>query len=161
MFIRSVVCLSEEKTDDYIRISVHKEDLQPKANCPVKKKSSRRATYVGKKNKKKNRKKSSKWTPPKGSSAYFFAASDYKFKEKHPIGYGFLVLLGIVALMLPYNINSAWMMLGWVGAFIVGIGLFNFVGIIIKQYLGHLVSILSFVIGGVLIWISLVQMGIV
>ena len=126
---------------------------------------------MGKKNKKKNRKKSSKWTPPKGSSAYFFAASDYKFKEKHPIGYGFLVLLGIVALMLPvvlylifiipYNINSAWMMLGWVGAFIVGIGLFNFVGIIIKQYLGHLVSILSFVIGGVLIWISLVQMGIV
>jgi len=126
---------------------------------------------VGKKKKKRNRKKSSKWTPPKGSSAYFSAASDYEFKEKHPIGYGFLVLLGIVALMLPvilylfflipYDINSAWMMLGWVGAFIVGIGFFNFVAIIIKQYLGHLVSILSFVIGGVLIWISLVQMGIV
>ena len=126
---------------------------------------------MGKKKKKRNRKKSSKWTPPKGSSAYFSAASDYEFKEKHPIGYGFLVLLGIVALMLPvilylvfvipYDINSAWMMLGWVGAFIVGIGFFNFVAIIIKQYLGHLVSILSFVIGGVLIWISLVQMGIV
>ena len=126
---------------------------------------------MGKKNKKRNRKKSSKWTPLKGSSAYFSAASDYEFKEKHPIGYGFLVLLGIVALMLPvilylffvipYDINSAWMMLGWVGAFIVGIGFFNFVAIIIKQYLGHLVSILSFVIGGVLIWISLVQMGIV
>ncbi len=81
------------------------------------------------------------------------------------------MLLGIVALMLPvilflvfvipYDINSAWMMLGWIGAFIVGIGFFNFVAIIIKQYLGHLVSILSFVIGGVLIWISLVQMGIV
>ena len=126
---------------------------------------------MGKKNKKRNRKKSSKWTPLKGSSAYFSAASDYEFKEKHPIGYGFLVLLGIVALMLPvilylffvipYDINSAWIMLGWVGAFIVGIGFFNFVAIIIKQYLGHLVSILSFVIGGVLIWISLVQMGIV
>ena len=126
---------------------------------------------MGIKSKKKNRKKSSKWTPPKESSAYFSDASDYEFKEKHPIGYGFLVLLGIVALMLPvilylffvipYDINSAWMMLGWVGAFIVGIGFFNFVAIIIKQYLGHLVSILSFVIGGVLIWISLVQMGIV
>ena len=126
---------------------------------------------MGKKNKKRNRKKSSKWTPPKGSSAYFSAASDYEFKEKHPIGYGFLVLLGVVALILPvalylifvipYDINSAWMVLGWVGAFIVGIGFFNFVAIIIKQYLGHLVSILSFVIGGVLIWISLVQMGIV
>lgn len=126
---------------------------------------------MGKKNKKRNRKKSSKWTPQKGSSAYFSAASDYEFKEKHPIGYDFLVLLGIVALMLPvilylvfvipYDINSAWMMLGWVGAFIVGIGFFNFVAIIIKQHLGHLVSILSFVIGGVLIWISLAQMGIV
>lgn len=30
--IESVVCLSREKTDDYIRISVHVEDLQPKAN---------------------------------------------------------------------------------------------------------------------------------
>ena len=100
---------------------------------------------MGKKNKKRNRKKSSKWTPPKGSSAYFSAASDYEFKEKHPIGYGFLVLLGIVALMLPvilylffvipYDINSAWMMLGWVGAFIVGIGFFNFVAII-KVYNG-------------------------
>lgn len=126
---------------------------------------------MGKKNKKKNRKKSSNWTPPEGASSYFFASSDYDFKEKHPIGYGFLVLLGIVALLLPvvlylvfvipYNINSAWIMLGWVGAFIVGIGLFNFVAIIIKQYLGHLVSILSFVIGGILIWISLAQMGIV
>lgn len=126
---------------------------------------------MGKKKKENKRKKSSKWIPPKGASAYFFSSSDYEFKEKHPIGYGFLVLLGIVALMLPvvlylifvipYDINSAWMILGWVGAFIVGIGLFNFVAIIIKQYLGHLVSILSFVIGGVLILLSLVQMGIV
>ena len=126
---------------------------------------------MGKKSKKKNCKKSRKWTPPKGASTYFSVASDYEFKEKHPIGYGFLVVLGIVALMLPvvlylmfvlpYNINSAWMMLGWVGAFIVGIGLFNFVAIILKQYLGHFVSILSFVIGSALIWISLVQMGIV
>ena len=124
-----------------------------------------------KKNKKKNRKNNSKWTPPKGSSAYFSAASDYEFKEKHPIGYGFLVMLGIVALMLPVVLylifvmplqdNSPWLMLGWVGGFIIGIGLFNFVAIIIKQYLGHLVSILSFIIGGILIWISLVQMGIV
>ena len=95
---------------------------------------------MGKKNKKKNRKKSSKWTPPKGASAYFSAASDYEFKEKHPIGYGFLVLLGIVALLLPgvlylifvipYDINSAWMMLGWIGAFIVGIGFIATVRII-------------------------------
>ena len=126
---------------------------------------------MGKKSKKKNRKKSGKWTPPKGASAYFFAESDYAFREKHPIGYFFLVMLGIAALLLPvviylffvlsYDINSPWIMLGWVGGFVIGIGLFNFVAIFINQYLGHIVSILSFVVGGILIWISLVQMGIV
>ena len=117
------------------------------------------------------RKKNSNWIPQKGSSAYFSVTSDHKFKEKHPIGYFFLVMLGIVALMLPvviylifvlpYDINSPWIMLGWVGGFIIGIGLFNFVAIIIKQYLGHIVSILSIILGSILIWISLVQMGIV
>ncbi len=126
---------------------------------------------MGKKRKNTSRKKSGRWTPPKGASTYFSAASDYDFKKKHPIGYGFLVMLGIFALLLPvviylilvlpYNINSPWLMLGWVGGFVIGIGLFNFVAIIIKQYLGHLVSILSFIIGAILIWISLIQMGIV
>ena len=126
---------------------------------------------MGKKSKKKNRKKNGNWTPPKGAHKYFSAASDYDFKSRHPVGYGFLVMLGIFALMLPvvvylifvlpYNINSPWIMLGWVGGFVIGIGLFNLVAIIIKQYLGHLVSILSFIIGSILIWISLVQMGII
>ena len=121
--------------------------------------------------KKKNKRKNSKWTPPKGASAYFSASSDYDFKKKHPIGYFFLVILGMFALILPialylifvipYQINSPWIMLGWVGGFIIGIGLFNFVAIIIKQYLGHLVSILSFAIGSVLILISLILMGII
>jgi len=52
-------------------------------------------------------------------------------------------------------------MLGWVGGFVFGIGLFNLVAIIIKQYLGHLVSIISFIIGSILILISLLQMGII
>ena len=30
--VESVVCLSREKADDYIRISVHAKDLQAKAN---------------------------------------------------------------------------------------------------------------------------------
>ena len=30
--VESVVCLSREKADDYIRISVHTKDLQTKAN---------------------------------------------------------------------------------------------------------------------------------
>ncbi len=92
--------------------------------------------------------------------------SDADFKRRHPVGYGFLVMLGIIALLLPcviysiyaFSINptgNGWLILGWVGAFIVGIGLFNFVAIIIKQYLGHLVSILSFLIGGMMVAVSL------
>ncbi len=123
---------------------------------------------MGKKN---NRKKKKQWTPPKGASAYFSPSSDDEFKEKHPIGYKFLVALGMVALLLPVFLyvvivglladDSPWILLGWVGAFIIGIGLFNFVAIIIKQYLGHWVSIISFILGSLLIWISVVQMGIV
>ncbi len=119
----------------------------------------------------KKRKKSGNWTPQKGASKFFKASSDYYFKKKHPIGYGFVVMLGMFALLLPvtvylyfvtpYNNDSLWLILGWIGGFVIGIGLFNIVAIIMKQYLGHLVSILSFIIGGILIWISLIQMGIV
>ena len=126
---------------------------------------------MGKNSKRKNQKISGQWTPPKGSLSYFSAASDYEFEESHPIGYGFLVMLGIVALLLPVILymvfiipiadNSPWLMLGWVGGFVIGIGLFNFVAIIIKQYWGHWVSIISFITGSILIWVSLVQLGIV
>lgn len=105
------------------------------------------------------------WKPPRGSAAFFSMDSDADFKRRHPVGYGFFVMLGIVALLLPcfiYSIyisinptGNGWLILGWVGAFIVGIGLFNFVAIIIKQYLGHLVSILSFLIGGMMVAVSL------
>ena len=120
--------------------------------------------------KKKSHKKKSGWNPPNGAKKYFSPVSDDEFKEKHPIGYVFLVILGMIALLspvvlylcfvIPYDINSPWMMFGWLGGFIFGIGLFNLVAIIIKQYLGHWVSIISFVLGSVFIWISLVQMGI-
>lgn len=121
---------------------------------------------AGKKRKKKTSQQS-KWIPPKGASAYFCASSDYEFKAKHPIGYFFLVLLGIVALLAPVILYTVYVIptfgnewqwpyiLGFVGSFVIGIGLFNFVAIIIKQYLGHLVSILSFLIGGILVAISI------
>jgi len=110
------------------------------------------------------------WTPPKGAAAYFSRAADVEFKQAHPIGYIFLELLGIVALVLPMGLyitfmppvqNDLWVLLGCIGSIIIGIGFFNFVAIIIDQYLGHLVSILSFVVGGLFVWISLVQTGIV
>lgn len=120
--------------------------------------------------KKKKNTKPNNWVPPEDYTDYFFAASDDAFKARHPWGYFFLVLLGITVLLLPvvlYMIfvipiapNSPWVMLGWIGGFIIGVGLFNFVAIIIKQYLGHLVSIFSFLIGAICILISLVKLGI-
>ena len=92
--------------------------------------------------------------------------SDFDFQREHPVGYVFLVLFGIAALLAPFIIYglyttvvlsaaSGWLVLGFAGAFIIGIGLFNFVAIIIKQYLGHWVSILSFLIGGIMVAVSL------
>lgn len=112
------------------------------------------------------KRKNNKWLPPEDAVSYFSPSSDDDFKAKHPVGYFFLVILGITALLMPcvlYNIyatliigsESGWILLGWVGGFIVGIGLFNFVAIIIKQYLGHWVSIISFAVGSLLILISL------
>ena len=110
--------------------------------------------------KKKNKKKSN-WTPPKEYKNYFYASSDEEFKAKHPIGYGFLVMLGIAVLLLPAIVfcvlvgtESGWVMLGFAGGFVFGIGLFNFVAIIIKQHLGHWVSIISFLVGGIMMLIS-------
>lgn len=110
---------------------------------------------------KKKKHKKSDWTPPKDYKDYFYASSDDAFKAKHPIGYVFLVMLGITVLLLPailfcvlVGTDSGWVMLGFAGGFVFGIGLFNFVAIIIKQYLGHLVSIISFLVGGIMMLIS-------
>ena len=82
------------------------------------------------------------------------------------MGYVFLVALGIAVLLLPValyaflvpDLDAAvniWFFLGLIGSFTIGVGLFNFVSIIIRQYLGHWVSILSFLIGGIMVAISL------
>ena len=110
------------------------------------------------------------WFPPKGSAAFFLMESDADFQRRHPVGYVFAVLLGILALLLPEIVYlllllpphappSFGVFLGMAGGFIFGIGLFNFVAIILHQYLGHLVSILSFLIGGVLMTVSFALIG--
>ena len=115
--------------------------------------------------KKKKKKKPSQWTPPKGSKNYFKASSDEAFRKKHPVGYAFLVMLAIAVLLLPsllfcvpvsiaYGSDNGWIMLGFAGGFVFGIGLFNFVAIIIKQYLGHWLSIICFLLGSVMMFIS-------
>ena len=110
--------------------------------------------------------------PPKGASSYFSRSSDDEFKAKYPVGYKFLEVLGAVALLLPVFLyvmivgilvgdDNPWILLGWLGAFIVGIGFFNLVAIIIDQYLGHLVTIIAFALGSLLVWVSLMKIGLV
>lgn len=118
--------------------------------------------------KKKNNR--SKFLLPKNADYYFNPASDDAFKRKHPVGYVFLVILGLIAFITPMivygayvvanygNEASLWFMLGLFGSMSIGVCLFNFVAIIIKQYLGHLVSIISFIFGMALILISVSMM---
>lgn len=105
------------------------------------------------------------WLPPKGFGEFFLSFSDDAYKEKHPIKYWFIVALGITSLvgpMIMYFVMLECMGvgadvpvgLGFIGTFIIGIGLFNFVAIILNQYLGHLVSIVSFILGGLLVVIN-------
>lgn len=104
---------------------------------------------------------------PKNAKHYFNPASDDVFKAEHPNIYKILVACGITALMLPVFIymafilfiypapNSGWMLLGFAGAFIIGIGLFNIVAAWIGQYLGHLVSIICFAVGALMVLSSI------
>lgn len=110
---------------------------------------------------KKKKQQKSGWTPPKDYKDYFYASSDDAFKAEHPIGYVFLVILGITVLFLPailfsvfVGTDNGWALLGFAGGVVFGIGLFNFVAIIINQYLGHWVSIISFLTGSVMMLIG-------
>lgn len=100
------------------------------------------------------------WLPPRGALEWFFACSDEEFRKKHPFGYFLLVILSLTVLLLPVGIyhgctKTTTPDIGSLGAFLVGIGLFNFVSIIIRQYLGHLVSLAAFALGGYLIALGL------
>ncbi len=109
------------------------------------------------------RSKRSKWTPPENYKNYFYASSDDEFKAKHPVGYWFLVALGLFAFIFPgilfclivgSRYDSGWIILGLAGGLVCGVGLFNYVAIIIDQYLGHLVSLISFLVGGIMMLAS-------
>lgn len=96
---------------------------------------------------------------PKNYAEFFSRSSDNDFKRAHPVGYVFLLLIGMFVLFTPmvayiaYIIfinpcpNEWTIMLGWAGTFAIGVGLFNIVGAWIHQYLGHGVT-LGCILGG-------------
>ena len=89
------------------------------------------------------------------------SSSDTEFKRKHPVGYWLVVALGMAAIVTPmvaygvYTQSPTASIAGIIGTFIIGISLFNFVASIMDQYLGHLVSVISFLLGAILIAIDI------
>ena len=101
------------------------------------------------------------WLPPKGFGRFFLPSSDDEFKRRHPYGYIFLVALAMLAIVSPmvfytvYTKSTVPTNASLAGCFFIGVGLFNLVSIIIKQYLGHLVTIISFLLGALLLAIDM------
>ena len=99
--------------------------------------------------------------------SYFAPESDKWFKEKHPIGYGFLVALGVFSFMLPLLLLivyfvaggdepiGGWAILAILGCLVIGVGLFNIVAAIIRQYLGHLLTAICLGGGGLIVALSI------
>lgn len=104
---------------------------------------------------------------PKNKWEFFRKKSDESFKRLHPIGYYVLITVGLVALMLPVFPfvayveyinpvkNDMWILVGFVGTFAIGVGLFNIVAAWIHQYLGHLLTLICFFGGSILTALSL------
>lgn len=100
------------------------------------------------------------WHIPKGEAKdYFSITSDEEFKAQHPALYGILVAIGIAVLLVPCfafaiaagrvtgDPNNGWILLGVLGGFIAGAGLFNLVAAWMHQYLGHIFTLLCLLIG--------------
>lgn len=103
---------------------------------------------------------------PREALQFFHPAADEAFKKEHPVAYVLLVILGITALVLPLMLyiwlvivmydapGTGWLMLGFVGSFVIGIGLFNLVAAFLGQYLGHWVTIGGLIGGGLIVFAS-------
>lgn len=107
------------------------------------------------------------WHFPSGDAVLFWSSpvSDIEFRIAHPKLYGLLVTIGILVLILPTTlftvitgllrpVVNAWILLGVLGGFIMGIGLFNVVSAWLHQYLGHIVTLVCIGTGAVLMAVS-------
>lgn len=99
---------------------------------------------------------------------WFTPGADVSFQSKHPVAYVLLLTLGLIVFCLPWvgfavgvryllpkAWGSGWMWLGVAGGFITGVGLFNFVGAWLHQYLGHVFTLLCVGGGTLMMAISL------
>lgn len=109
------------------------------------------------------KKKKDNWKVPSNASDFFDPHYDDKFKKEHlilylltVIGIIFLVCLGpgvyvyLVSNIVPSDqsfVELILFLIGYISSFGFSIGLCNVLLILHKQYLGHLVTLISFAIG--------------
>jgi hypothetical protein len=103
------------------------------------------------------------WYPPENFADFFNPYFDYAFKVRHPVLYwltvvaicifvlvGMLIYIGVLIIIDPDwdNIfNVIVVFFGFASSFGIGIGICNVFLIVHKQYLGHYVTLYSFLIG--------------
>ena len=110
------------------------------------------------------------WKIPKNIKEYFSPKRERELKEKYGKLYTLHIVFSIVSLLIPLFIfiflipTSAFeattklgellsflgFVLGLIGSFAIGIGFVNVFAAIIKQYLGHFVTLIALTIGMVL-----------
>lgn len=103
------------------------------------------------------------WHWPKGEAGEWFSlSSDEEFKAAHPVLYGVFVAVGLILLLGPGLVfsvlagramgdpNNGWILLGFFGGFVAGVGLFNLAAAWLHQYLGHFFTLACLLLGGAL-----------
>lgn len=113
---------------------------------------------------KKRRTRPDNWRLPKNARDYFNPHYDDDFKSRHPVLYwltviaifvlvlvGPLVYLYLCSCTLIFESLSAFQLIVWIVGFVssfgISIGICNLFMIIHDQYLGHYVTLYSFIIG--------------
>ena len=110
------------------------------------------------------------WKLPKNTKKYFSPKQEKYLKEKYGIFYTVHTILSIIILLIPFFIfmfltpsnalepttqsGNLYGMFGFIfgllGSLSIGVGFVNVFMILIKQYLGHLVTIIT-IIGGIVV----------
>ena len=113
---------------------------------------------------KNGKKKAGKWNVSKNAHKYFDPHYDDKFKAEHPVLY-WLTVAAIILCVLVGPFIYIWLcsvvepdgvfsfleililIIGFISSFGISIGICNLLMILHKQYLGHKVTLYSFLLG--------------
>lgn len=110
------------------------------------------------------------WKPPRKTKEFFSPKYEKQLKEKYGALYTLHTVLSIIILLAPFFvflylspsnafdaktesgnlIGAVGGIIGLIGSFSIGVGFVNVFMVFIKQYLGHLVTLIA-ILGGVLL----------